>query len=1488
LHRDRHQTRLRGALLGTSALVAAALVFAPAHAQQFFNGSQTTPNGAINGGNGVWDTTTTNWTNAIGSVSNLYDPTTATVTVFGASGSSTPATGGTVTVDAGGIQLTGTVQFRATGNNSIYTIAGGGLILAPGGTTFDVANVSGGSGASAVISSVIADNNDGLIKTGAGTLTLSGANTYTGGTTISGGTVAAASQTAGVIDALGSGTVNLDGGKLRATVSGDLQNAVTFADNKTSVLSAATGQQVNVVSSPVLGPGSTAQFGATGDTGTVVLSGGGSADATSKVVVAGGTLKDGGNASITSLTFFAASTTVNAGAVLDFNDSFNQAIRNLKGAGSVVTGSVGGTMLTLFVDDATTSTFSGVISGPGAVMVQSTTGVTPGTMILSGDNTYTGGTTICFCTVLQLGDGGTTGSIVGNVANGGTLIFNRSNTFDFTGDISDDGPDAGKVVQAGAGITILSGNNSYSGGTTITAGTLRVMNNNSVGSGTVTLDGGTFQAGADGLNFTNPFAINTVGGTFDTNGKTLTISGDIADGNGPGGALTKIGAGTLALAGNNSYTGATNILAGTLRVDSSSALPMTTDVKVNNGAMLDLTDGVSVDINSLADGPGGGGTVKIGTADITTTLFIGFNGGATTTFSGAITGAGSLELDGGLLTLTGASSIGGDLTICSCATLTITGPGASFTAAGDPGAFTNGTNVLGTLNVLNGATFATNNLLVGGTMTVDGTGTTATIAGLTLVGAASSAANLTISGGAVVNSQGGAVIENPFQAATARVTGQGSSWNVGGGLAVGGAFAGAPGYLTVAAGGAVNVTGSTLIGSQLGSFGPVSTMTVTGPTSSFKTGSLDVGSACGCGGLAGVLNIVDGGTVTATGLANIAPLGLLSLGVGALGGTINAPVITNDGMIVAWFTDTITLASNIAGSGSLTKVGPGTLIMTGISTYTGQTYVAGGTLVMNGSITSPVMVTTGATLAGSGTVGSTTINNGATLSPGNSIGTITVNGNITFYGAGNYRVEVSPAAADRTNVAGAPGTAAIDGTLTAVGTGGTYKVGTRYTVLSTTGGLSGAFTSFAVSGNFGATRPHLEYDANNVYLVLDPNAISPSLTAGTRNQRAVAAGVDSAIKAGNTGGPFAALFGLTANQLPPALDALSGEVHASTAGVLVDESLYARAAILGRLRQASYGGETSMASLSAGGPHLAFAHAGALAYGKSPIVTKAPMVAPAPTSDIVFWSQGFGAWGRFNGDGNAANVRRDLAGFFTGLDSRAGANGRVGIAAGCTGSKNALDGRGTATVDTGHVAAYAGWSFGALNLRGGGAFAFHTIDTDRTIAFPGFFDRTAAHYQGRTGQVFGELGYGFTLANVAIEPFAGAAWVHLNTDAAAERGGLAALNFAGTRFEVGYSTLGVRAASMIALADGMMLVPRVTAAWQHAYGNVVPQAALAFQGVGTPFTIAGVPIARDALLTEAGLDLAIGAHATIGVSYTGQYAGNVQDHAAKGRFSWKF
>jgi outer membrane autotransporter protein len=140
-------------------------------------------------------------------------------------------------------------------------------------------------------------------------------------------------------------------------------------------------------------------------------------------------------------------------------------------------------------------TFAGQITGSGAVNQ-----IGAGTTILTANNTYTGGTTISAGT-LQLGDGGATGGIVGNVANNGALSFNRSDAVTFAGLISG----SGTVNQNGSGATILTAQNTYGGPTNVNSGVLR--------------------AGAASTLSPNSAVNMAAAGTLDLNGYSQTVAG---------------------------------------------------------------------------------------------------------------------------------------------------------------------------------------------------------------------------------------------------------------------------------------------------------------------------------------------------------------------------------------------------------------------------------------------------------------------------------------------------------------------------------------------------------------------------------------------------------------------------------------------------------------------------------------------------------------------------------------------------------------------------------------------------------------------------------------------------------------------------------------------------------------------------------------------------------------------------------------------------
>ena len=237
----------------------------------------------------------------------------------------------------------------------------------------------------------------------------------------------------------------------------------------------------------------------------------------------------------------------------------------------------GGTFL---ADTGTTSALSGLISGPGAWTKSG-----PGTLILSGANTYTGGTIINAGT-LQLGNGGTTGGIVGNVLNNGVLTFNRIDIVSFSGFVSG----TGVLMQVGSGTLALPNSNAYSGGTIISAGTILTQNASAVGTGPMTFGNGTTLQVQELLN---------VNGNWTVSSGSATVNGGLVQ---TLGGFNLGGGGTLIVNANFNVPGTANINSSGFVVNS--AFTANDDINLNGSAAavvngLLTSPNVNVDNSSL-------------------------------------------------------------------------------------------------------------------------------------------------------------------------------------------------------------------------------------------------------------------------------------------------------------------------------------------------------------------------------------------------------------------------------------------------------------------------------------------------------------------------------------------------------------------------------------------------------------------------------------------------------------------------------------------------------------------------------------------------------------------------------------------------------------------------------------------------------------------------------------------------------------------------
>ena len=385
------------------------------------------------------------------------------------------------------IRTIGNITFTdATTSSNNLTISGDSTLtldVTSGAPVIDVTQAD----RTLTISSEISGN-EGLQKSGTGTLVLSGNNSYTGTTTVSAGTLLIGDGTTNgtlsgsyLINSPGTLRIRYNTSGVQASWTGTIWN--NFTGNGTLAL--ATGKSSDGWGSAAL----TSDF-----TGTLQIEGGrlsansviGNGFGSTKAikVLAGGQLLDWAGSAITQdLTI--AGTGYGEG-------SLECAIRMGDGATPSILSGLVNLSANVTIGAKSTGILTNVISGAAGSMLTVGTSYCDGTVILAADNTYAGATNIAVGT-LQIGNGGATGALgAGAVTNNGTLVFNRSGTVNVGQSITG----SGAVKQEGSGIVTLAGANNYLGATTISAGTLTLGRNGALPTGSaVSIRGATLHAG---------------------------------------------------------------------------------------------------------------------------------------------------------------------------------------------------------------------------------------------------------------------------------------------------------------------------------------------------------------------------------------------------------------------------------------------------------------------------------------------------------------------------------------------------------------------------------------------------------------------------------------------------------------------------------------------------------------------------------------------------------------------------------------------------------------------------------------------------------------------------------------------------------------------------------------------------------------------------------------------------------------------------------
>ncbi|MEP0235836.1 autotransporter outer membrane beta-barrel domain-containing protein [Roseibium sp.] len=434
--------------------------------------------------------------------------------------------------------------------------------------------------------------------------------------------------------------------------------------------------------------------------------------------------------------------------------------------------------------------------------------------------------------------------------------------------------------------------------------------------------------------------------------------------------------------------------------------------------------------------------------------------------------------------------------------------------------------------------------------------------------------------------------------------------------------------------------------------------------------------------------------------------------------------------------------------------------------------------------------------------------------------------------------------------------------------GFTPELDKEFTIIETKEGFEINSTAYGlkVESGYHFLDASARFEGTKGYLTLTKSAKAVTSKAVTGNEKAVGRIIE---EFGDGHAVHDAFIGTTSSQSASLIyNGLTGETHASAASGSFHSAFASSGVITGRMQ----GTQNSLGSTSA----TAFHGDG---EGYSPFL-----------SGPEIWFRGYGNFLSVSGTGSAADTDTTTAGMMAGVDALVNDAARLGMAFGYSRTFSSTSDRfSKSRIDGYHGFVYGSAQFGPIGLQAGLGATYNQIDASRETGISGLPGFLTADYTGWTGQAWMEAAYGlpFGLAS-SFEPFAGLSLISNHTENFTEKGNAAALNVSSTHQTNLFSTLGIRLGHEIDLSDTSAFRVSGSVGWRHAFGEITPESTMSYASGSSSFTISGLPLERDTLVFDAGLDMAMTENTLIDLRYSGQLGAHAQDHGIKGTLRLSF